>query len=100
MSQDTRYHINQPLSRSLGDNLLDLGYFNPRRFNLRRLNHDLSVNSGFPLPPSLQQFTEFESWQWMSLCVNDHLIERQQIIWREKEIEVLQGFGLRLSEIV
>jgi hypothetical protein len=95
MSQGTRYHINQLLSRSLGDNLLDLDCFNPRR-----LHHDLSVNSGFPLPPSLQQFAEFESWQWMSLCVNDHLIERQQIIWREKEIEVLQGFGLRLSEIL
>ena len=49
MSQGTRYHINQPLTLRLGDNLLDMD-----RLNLGRLTHEFSVGPGLPLPPSLQ----------------------------------------------
>lgn len=48
----------------------------------------------FALPARLEELAEFESWEWVSFGIEDHVCERKNVVVREQEEEVLQSLGL------
>lgn len=48
----------------------------------------------FPLPARLEQLAHLEAREGVCFGVEDHVAEGQEVVGREEEVEVFEGFGL------